>query len=114
MGEINRKVLDNIRQWANGEDKVRRVWLYNITDQDAKPDSDLHIAIELEPVNDSEEELLLWMSKSREWQTRLQKIVPAVINLEWVDPYANRGIVQNDLNEKYTLVYDRTGDMSPQ
>jgi len=77
MNSHEKQLAGLIDQWANQEDKVRWAWARTTR---AGSVSHTDFAVEIEPVNDSEEELLLWMAKSGDWQAELQKYFPGLFN----------------------------------
>ncbi len=103
MNNHEKQLADLIYQWANHEDKVRRVWARTTRTESV---SHTDIAVEIEPVNDSEEELLLWMSKFGDWQAELQKQISGTVQLEWIDPYASTGDVHCP-DTGYILLFER-------
>jgi len=92
-----------INKWANQEAKIRRVWIRTTLTGSA---NHTDIAVEIEPVNDSEEELLLWMAKSHDWQVVLQNQISGTVQLECIDPYASTGEAQHP-DTGYRLLYER-------
>lgn len=94
-----KQLAELIIEWADHESKIRRVWA-------GMHDKSVNIAIELEPIADSDEELLLWMSKAEAWQADLQQQTSRTVHLEWLDPYASNGTVQSP-DSTYSLIYDR-------
>jgi uncharacterized protein len=73
-----------------------------------RPDSDIDIAVELEPVGDSEETLVRWTAHSTQWEAQLQSRIAAKIDLEWFDPDGSTRRVQAALSEGKGLMYERT------
>jgi len=85
-----------IADWAAANPKVRRVWVLR---RDTK-DGEVDIAVELQPVADSEETFALWVADGEAWRSQLQARTGRSVNLEWVDP--DKGPVQTDK----VLVYE--------
>lgn len=79
--------------WAAVNPRIRRVWVLN-----SNPD----IAIEMEPVADSEETIAYWIAHAEQWQAELEKCVGSSVDLEWFDPD-----VDAPLGDKAVLAYDR-------
>jgi predicted nucleotidyltransferase len=89
--------------WAAGYPRIRRVWLFGSDSRrNAAADTDLDVAIEMEPVPDSEETIAFWIAHAEEWQAELEKRVGSSVDLEWFDPD-----VDAPLGEKAVLAYDR-------
>jgi len=110
MSGIEKSVVDSIVRWAAEIPELRRVWM---TQSRAKgghrPDSDIDIAIELEPVGDSEETLTRWLFHAHLWESQLQRRIAAKIDLEWFDPDGSTHTIEAGLNEAKALVYERAG-----
>jgi len=103
MNSHEKQLAGLINKWANQESKVRRVWVRLRHTGSAKHTD---IAVEIEPVNDSDEELLLWMANSGDWRADLQKQISGTVQLEWIDPYASTGEAQYP-DTGYVLLYER-------
>jgi hypothetical protein len=71
-----------VAAWAAHEPKVRRVWLRGGT---AAADP-LPLALELQPVADSEETAATWLAHAAAWRVALQKATGRAVELEWLDP----------------------------
>jgi predicted nucleotidyltransferase len=103
MSETHVKEQEQLAAWAASHPRIRRVWLFESSaKRKARPDSELHIAIEMEPVPDSEETIAYWIAHAEEWQTQLEKCVGSSVDLEWFDPD-----VDAPLGDKAILAYDR-------
>ena len=103
-----KELTDSITRWAAGNPRIRRVWLFrNGARQDRRHNGQIEIAVELEPVFDSEETLTVWMANAGSWQSQLSKRVAAPVELEWFDP--DGGAIQPTLEQDKALVYERAG-----
>lgn len=91
---------DSIARWAAGNPRIRRVWLL----LNGAP---LEVAVELEPVGDSEETLAIWIANAGSWQSQLRNRLSAAVELEWFDPDGDGGAIQARLDEDKALVYER-------
>ena len=101
-------LTDSIAQWAAGNPRIRRVWLFgNGAPQDHSGNGRIELAVELEPVVDSEETLAIWIANAGSWQSQLRKRVSAPVELEWFDPDGGIAAVQARLDEDKALVYER-------
>jgi hypothetical protein len=94
----HRDMADSIAQWAESTPRIRRVWLGN---------GELEVAVELDPVGDSEETLAVWIANAGSWQSQLRKRVSAPVELGWLDPDAASSGVRAELDEDKALVYER-------
>ena len=72
------------------------------------PGDAVEIAVEVEPVGDSEETLAVWMANEGSWQAQLQRHLSRSVGLEWVDTDGT-GTAPSRRDEAKVLVYDRSG-----
>lgn len=93
--DIGKHAADSIARWAAGNPHIRRAWVYG----------NLNVAVELEPVGDSEETLAAWMAKAGLWRSQLQSRMSAPVDLEWFDPDGS-----TVLDAARVLVYERAAD----
>lgn len=108
--EAGRETSDSIARWAAEHRQFRRVWLYGSRAKGTHgPDSDINIAVELEPVGDSEETLAVWMANAGSWQMQLQSRIAPRVDLEWFDPDGSTRTLQAALEEAKVLIYERAG-----
>lgn len=102
-----KELTDSIAQWAAGNPRIRRVWLFgNGSGQDRRANGQIEVAVELEPVFDSEETLAAWMAHGGLWRSQLQRRISVPVDLEWFDP----DVGSTALDEAKLLVYERTAD----
>jgi predicted nucleotidyltransferase len=105
MGAIEGKETERLAAWAAAHPRIRRVWLFGSdAKRNARADTDLDVAIEMEPVPDSEETIAFWIAHAEEWEAELEKCVGSSVDLEWFDPD-----VDAPLGDKAILAYDRIG-----
>jgi hypothetical protein len=108
MTSIESSVTESIAEWAAETPEVRRVWVFGShATGTATRDSDLDIAVELEPVADSEETLTRWIPCSPLWRLQLQRRTAASIALHWFDPDGRTPTMQEQLDEDRLLIYER-------
>ena len=88
-----------IAEWAAREPRIRRAWLLD----------DNEVAVELQPVADSEETLAIWLYKADKWRAQLLERVGPGVRLEWLDPDRDEAILGEDLARAKTLIYERGG-----
>jgi hypothetical protein len=96
--------------WADSNPRIRRVWLFHGgAKRNANSDAVAEIAIEMEPVPDSEETIAVWIAHAEQWQAELERCVGSSVDLEWFDPD-----VDAPLGDTAILAYDRVSlDHSP-
>jgi len=105
---IGSEVTDAIARWAATNPYIRRVWVYGSRAKGThRPDSDIDIAVELEPVADSEEALTVWMAHAGAWRWQLQSGISPKVDLEWFDPDGTTRVVEAGLDEAKVLIYER-------
>ena len=108
MTNSQSSVTESIAQWATETPEVRRVWVFGSHAMGtATRDSDLDIAVELEPVADSEETLTRWISCAALWRSQLQRRTAVSIALQWFDPDGRTPTMQERLDEGRLLIYER-------
>jgi len=105
MSDIGSGVADRLACWAAENPGIRRVWVFASPPEGT---SRLDVAVELEPVGDSEETLPVWMAHSESWRSQLQSRLLRRVDLEWFDPDGSTRGLRPDPGEKKTLVYERS------
>ena len=99
---------DSIARWAAENPEVRRVWLFGIgANGTHRSSGDIDIAVELEPVEDSEEALTRWIAYSDLWRSQLQSRIIAKCNLEWFDADGGTPTIEIGRSEARVLIYER-------
>jgi len=108
MAGIENNITDSIAQWAAERPEVRRVWIFGSRAKGThRPDSDIDIAVELEPVGDSEETLTRWIAYGDLWKSQLQSRIGPRVGLEWFDPDGSTPTIEAGLIEAKVLIYER-------
>lgn len=101
-------MVESIARWAAGTPRIRRVWLFsNGAGQQARGNGHVEVAVELEPVGDSEETLAIWIAHAGSWQSQLRNRVSPGLELEWFDPDGGAAAIEGRLGEDKALVYER-------
>lgn len=109
MSETHVNERARLAAWAAADPRIRRVWLFDSAAKRKAPsDTDLDVAIEMEPVPDSEETIAYWIAHAEEWQAQVEQCVGASVDLEWFDPD-----VDAPLGDKAILAYDRVLHIKP-
>ncbi len=108
LPRIANRVPETIAQWAAQHRRIRRVWLVGDAAKGARaPGEGVDIAVEVEPVGDSEETLAVWLANEGAWQAQLRNRLSRSVALEWVDTDGTR-TTESMRDEAKLLVYDRS------
>lgn len=108
MTTLGSDVRNAVLSWAESTPLIRRGWLFDARAQRSyRSDGDINIAIEVEPVGDSEETLVLWIANAAAWQSQLQEKTGQPLYLEWFDPDGNTRDVGGVPAEAAVLIYER-------
>lgn len=96
-----------IAGWASRKRRIRRVWMVGEAAQRTPPPGQaLDLALEVEPVGDSEETAAIWMANEMSWRAQLERLLSRRIGLEWLDPDAI-ATPQSTRDQLKRLIYDR-------
>lgn len=98
-------VAETISRFAAENRRIRRAWLVGDAAK-GSPGNRIGIAIEVEPVGDSEETLAVWLANEGRWQAQLQLRLSRDVGLEWVDTDATH-TARSQRDEAKLLVYER-------
>lgn len=96
-----------IADWAAGHPAVLRVWLFARRGEDERAGGPVDLALELQPVGDSEETSATWMANCEKWRAQLERRTGAGVELEWLD--ADEGTRATQRGEARMLLYERAG-----
>lgn len=97
-----------LAEWAAGNSKIRRVWAFgNGAEVAPGPNDDLDIAVELQPVADSEETLVAWLANCARWRRELQARTGRTVHLDWLDPDGGMRTIHAGAELTKLLVYER-------
>jgi len=91
-----------IADWAAANPKIRRVWVSVRQSGEALP-----VALELQPVADSEETSPIWLAHCGQWSRELGRRIGRAVDLQWLDADASPAQARGDRAD--TLVYQRAG-----
>lgn len=86
-----------VAEWAATNPKIKRAWIVG----------ELEVAVEIQPVGDSEETFALWAAKGEQWRSQLRERIDPTLELEWFDPDRDEPIVGDQLAQGKTLVFER-------
>jgi predicted nucleotidyltransferase len=100
-----------IADWARSKPLIRRVFLFGSRVRgEEKPDSDLDIAVELDPeyfpAPDESGGIATWMFETTGWKDELQSIVPFAVDLEQLCP-GETPTIESALQQSSRLVYEK-------
>lgn len=108
MSAITEVERNALRAWAARKPRIRRVSLFGSRVKGThRADSDLDIAIELEPGEDSNATLTVWMHESDAWKEELAALFLFPIDLQWHDPFGTTEIINRGTSEACETVYER-------
>ena len=86
-----------VAQWAAANPKIKRAWIVG----------ELEVAVEIQPVGDSEETIAVWLAKGEQWRAELRQRIDPTLELEWFDPDRDEPILAETLGHDKTLVFER-------
>ena len=84
--------------------KIRRVWAC-----EAPVPQAVAVALELQPVADSEETSAVWLANCEKWRGELQSRLHRSVDLDWLDPDEATAPSQPRPADFRTLIYERVG-----
>jgi hypothetical protein len=88
--------------WAARNPKITRVWSCQSHARGA-----LALALELQPVADSEETAAVWLANCERWRSALARRLRCAVELEWIDRDEAGAPNQPAPGEVRTLIYER-------
>jgi predicted nucleotidyltransferase len=95
-------------EWARANPRIRRAWVFGSRLRGTQtPDSDIDLALEIDPLETDDETMGWWMFEKERWTEELQAISPYRVQLEWFGGEATPKI-QQYLACCSMLVYERT------
>jgi hypothetical protein len=92
-----RPVEAAVAEWAAGNPKIKRAWIVG----------ELEVAVQIQPVADSEETIAVWLAKGEQWRSQLRERIDPTLELQWFDPDRDEPILGEALGEDKTLVFER-------
>jgi hypothetical protein len=100
-------VQEAVAEWAARNPKIRRAWMLGDPAAEEPAQRDIEIAVEIQPVADSEETLAVWLAKGAQWHCQLRARIGPKVQLVWVDPDLDEPALGKELEQARVLVYDR-------
>jgi predicted nucleotidyltransferase len=105
------KVKSVLSAWAKPNPLIQRVFVFGSrVRSDHRPDSDLDVAIELDPkaceAIDETRGFATWATENRRWAKELQKLLPFQLQLEY---YEGEGspTIQAGITRSSVLAYEK-------
>lgn len=99
-----------IAEWAAGNPRIRRVWLFCSRAGDVPASNGgIDIALELQPVADSEETIAVWLANCDKWRLELQTRIGRTVELDWLDSDGASRTTRAESGEVQMLIYDSNG-----
>ena len=102
-----RPLAEILADWAAADPQIRRVWLFRGPAAEAAPDGALDIALELRPVADSDETLIVWLANREKWRRQLAARLGGAVDLDWLDAQGGTRSGEAGAHELKSLVYER-------
>jgi hypothetical protein len=100
-------VQDAVAEWAARNPKITRAWMLGDPAAEEPAEQEIEIAVELQPVADSEETLAVWLAKGAQWHSQLRARFGAKVQLVWVDSDLDEPALGRKLEQARILVYER-------
>jgi len=105
-------IVEEFQAWATNNPLVLRIWLFGSrTREDYRPDSDLDVAVELDPSMftgaDESGGIATWAFETKGWKEELQSLSPYNIQLEQYLPEQTPRI-KKALDRSSRLIYEKS------
>ncbi|WPL12666.1 nucleotidyltransferase domain-containing protein [Thiorhodovibrio litoralis] len=100
-------VKDRIQNWALAEPLVKKAYVFGSRARDDyKDDSDLDIAVEIQPLLGDENLLATWIFEAEELKARLAAVVPEYkVDLQWFDG-ENTETIKEGIEKSSYVIYE--------
>lgn len=103
-----RPIAQQLSSWAHRVECVRRLWIYGSRARgDSGPESDLDVAVEIDPIGNDETAEVSFISTASQWRSELEPHIPFKLHLQWYDPAGSYVEVQRGVETSGVLVYER-------
>lgn len=97
-----------LRDWGAQKSFVRRLWVFGSRLKGApRDDSDIDVALEIDPIGNDEIALTSWISSSAAWREELQEKLPHKLDLQFYDSTGQQSHVVTYINGCSVLIYQR-------
>ena len=108
---IEEGVFDAMRAlcgWARGHPFVKRLWIFGSRLKGVQRlDSDLDVALEIDPIGRDEIALTSWIRHSSEWKDELAPLTRYPIDLQFYDPTDRKCRIVDYVACCAALIYER-------
>jgi predicted nucleotidyltransferase len=92
--------------WATTKPFIRRLWIFGSRARgQGRPDSDLNVAVEIDPVGTDENAYTSFVHDAGNWRAELQPLLTYNLHLKWYDQ--SNQPVWNGVNSDGIPVYER-------
>ena len=97
-----------LHAWAVATPCVRKVSIFGSRAKGTpRSDSDLDVAVEIDPVGSDESAYVSWFHLKKSWHAELQRRLDVPLDLEWFDPTGSTPTIAKGLSEANVVVYER-------
>lgn len=101
LGEI-------VAKWAASQPRVIRAYLYGSRVRGShREDSDLDVAIEIEPLPGDSSAFATWISEASDLRQSLAPLLPVPVDLEWYGSDHETPTIHHGITAGSLLVYER-------
>jgi predicted nucleotidyltransferase len=80
---------------------------YLVAKGNASAESDLDVAIEIEPTDNGDTALGVWIGEAGNWRKELQPEIHVALDLQWYDSLGSTPAVEAGLKDGGVLIHDR-------
>ena len=111
MGEsVGARDQQALLDWAQSNECIRQVWIFGSRARgEGRPDSDIDVAVEIDPVGRDEQAQTSWMELSPGWRMVLGQALSAPLHLEWAGEVGdNSPKITDYLRRSSVLIYRRS------
>lgn len=110
--EMNR-LVEPVGQWAREKGCIKAVYVYGSRARgDHLHESDLVLAVEIEPMANDINPITTWCHMSDSWQDELQILLPYGVHLELFDAVEGGNAIKSGMDNSAVLIYWRMKQMT--
>lgn len=101
-------VVQKLAKWCACHYPVKKAWIFGSRATGTHtPDSDLDIALEIDPRPNDTNIFATWIVENQKWQQELSALLPYQVHLELYDPTASERIVATAVDQHGIQAYAR-------